>query len=86
MASPMATQRSLGYSTSMKTFAGEVVNGCVRVPIPNGTLVTILVDDVDGHASPNDNDMAELRAAQANIDAGQYMSGDALFAYLASKG
>jgi hypothetical protein len=66
---------------------GQVVDGRVVVPgeqLRDGAAVTVIVEDLEPPAL-SDTDVAELRAAQAAIRAGEYVTVDEMFDLLRRK-
>jgi hypothetical protein len=71
----------------MRTIEGEVVDGRVVVPgerLRDGLVVTIIVDD-DAGPKLSDDDIAQLRASQAAIRQGEYLTANEVFDHLRRK-
>ena len=74
------------YALGMRTIEGEVVDGRVVVPgerLRDG-LVTVIVDD-DAGPRLSDDDIAQLRASQAAIRQGEYLTANEVFDHLRRK-
>lgn len=71
----------------MRTIEGEVVDGRVVVPgerLRDGLIVTVIVDD-DAPPKLSDDDIAQLRASQAAIRQGEYLTANEVFDHLRRK-